>query len=203
MINVLVNLDVTKPRIVHKRTVTVGEIFPIVLYVEHGGQGDTDIVFDTLILEVFFNDSRDAIVRVDPTDRPVVGSIAAKFRNTSDAFRHTEVSAPETVSMETAMTCTPLSLFGFASSEPAGPYLGRSGRAGISNLKSPFRLVKGEAPISVAMGKAEAGLLASKPGNTRIIANGIAFLKGNTIPIMSVPSHLKIQTPRRTEKRST
>jgi len=41
------------------------------------------------------------------------------------------------------------------------------------------------------MGKAEAGLLASKPGSTRIIANGIAFLEGNTIPIMSIPKLLE------------
>jgi hypothetical protein len=192
MINVHVNLDLENPNVVRDRTVKIGEIFPIVLYVEHGGLEEADVVFDTLILEVFFNDSEDAIVRVDPTDRPVVGCIAARSRHTMDAFRRTEVVAPETLTMKNVTECTPLSLYGFDSLEPAGPFHGRSGRAGICNLRNPFRLQRGAAPISVAAGKAEAGLLANKTGSTRVIGNGIAFLNGETIPVKSVPSVVTI-----------
>jgi hypothetical protein len=95
--------------------------------------------------------------------------------------------------VKTLGEATRLSLFGFASSEPAGPYLARSGRAGIQNIEHPFRLKRGDSAISVMFGKATAGLRANKPGQTRIIANGIAFLKGETVPIKSVPSVLSVE----------
>ena len=192
MINLLVSLDVGKQEVVRERTANVGEVFPVVLYAEHGGLESADLVFDTLIVEVFFNDSDEAIVRVDPTDRPVAGSLVAKFEASTDAFRAAPVTSPQKLTLESAIQASPLVLYGFASTEPAGPYTGRSGRAGIQNLKNPFRLRRGDPPISVAMGKATAGLKANKAGQTRVISNGIAFYKGDTIPIKSIPSVLRI-----------
>ena len=192
MINLLVDLDIGKQHINQKRTARVGDVFPIVVYAEHGGSKEEEVVFDTLIVEVFFNDGEDAIVRVDPTDRPVVGTIAKMFPNTMDAFRPAEVKSGDKMDQASLRDSSQLALFGFASMEPAGPYKGRSGRAGITNAKG-FRLKAGGSPLAVAAGKAVAGLRANKPGITRVIANGIAFLRGETVPIKSIPSQLTVE----------
>jgi hypothetical protein len=176
-----------------RRTVSVGEVFPIVLYAEHGdAQSEDPIEFDTLILEVFFNDGEDAVVLVNPTDRPVAGELVSSHQESVDAFSREEVRGPERMSMEAVQEASPLTLFGFASLEPAGVYSGRTGRAGIASENGPFVLEAGAPPRAVAMGKATAGLRAERAGKTRLIAYGMALRDGETVPIQAEPSILEI-----------
>ncbi|MDB5692666.1 MAG: hypothetical protein JWO81_1729 [Alphaproteobacteria bacterium] len=193
MIKLLVDLNLEEKGVVTKRDCAIGDIFPIVIYAEHGGGKDDDVVFDTLIIEVLFNDTGDAIVRVDPTDRPVVGELAARYGQSRDFFRPGDIRGMTEITAASLRQASPLSLFGFASSEPAGPYLGRTGRAGLSNFKQPFRLRRGDAPVSVAAGKATAGLRANSAGTTRILPVGLAFRGFEAVPILSTPSVLKIR----------
>jgi hypothetical protein len=90
MLRTLVDLDVEAGDApVQQRSVKVGDVFPIVLYVKHGdSSAKSPVEFDTIILEVFFNDEDEAIVLVDPTDRPVAGNLASRQGVALDAFSH-------------------------------------------------------------------------------------------------------------------
>ena len=192
MLTLSVDLDIDTVGIVQSRTVKVSQVFPICVYVGVETGTPADVEFDTLVIEVFFNDGMDAIVRVDPTDRPVIGAIAHYFPGTIDAFRDGPVSSGRAMTQSAAIAYTPLSLFGFASSEPLGPYLGRTGRAGIRKTDGPI-VIRSGSQYAVALGKATAGLRGNVVGTTQLIAQGTALLNGNIVPTYSIPSVLQVQ----------
>jgi hypothetical protein len=86
-------VDLEKDGVAVNRVARVGETFPIMLMVEHGGPSQEPVVFDTIVLEVLFNDDENVLIRVDPNDRPAACAIASNSPTTVDFFSGQPVSA--------------------------------------------------------------------------------------------------------------
>src|ERR1700722_4798510 len=71
-----VSVDVTKPGIVPRRTITLGETFVVTVWIHDDGEGISPVVFDRLVFGVYFNDKKANVLAVTKTHFPNAGELA-------------------------------------------------------------------------------------------------------------------------------
>ena len=140
---------------------------------------------------MFFNDSHDVLIRVDPDDRPLAMDLASNSEATIDFFSREKIRGGDYRDLKTFGGGSFLSLYQNPE-EPFGLFRGRTGRAALADFENPFVLEAGAPPISVAMGKANAGLTARDAGTSTLIATGFAFYKNYQIPLVGASSIVNI-----------
>ena len=192
MIRMSVDVAVDKPGIVTKRAFDAGTVFPIGVMVE--AVGAAPVVFDTIVVEVFFNDGTDAVLSIDEDERPIVGDLAG--RKTADALSGEPVTAgrlgddpPLSAGSQLAMSSV--------ETHAIGPFTGRTGIAGIRDTRNPFVLLPGAAPRAFAYGRVTAGL--ERKGGTAsasILATGIALYRSEPVAVQSVRSTVRVRAAR-------
>jgi hypothetical protein len=176
---VSVNLDVTTPGITARRTVTLGESFVIDIWVEDDGQGITPVVFDTIILGVYFNDKGPGVLGVTRTHFPHAGELAKNSPTTVDAFSKRPIRA----NMEMALTPV--------ESKLPENFSDTAGRAGLMDLENPFVINPGK-PVQFAVGKLNAGFRSLAIGTSTVMASAPhsqaeLFFKGEPIFAKTIP----------------
>lgn len=193
MLKLSINLDAQNPReIMTERNLKAGTIFPIVVMVEDDGKDPSPSIFDTLIVEILFNDL-DPVLSVDPVQRPVAGELAGNSKTTTDAFSG-EPIRPITFKeldglfsgRDTSVPPHTQLMLKLPTVGNIGRYKNSTGHAGIADFGTPFELTPASGPISLALGKANAGMSAIAAGKTHIVAIGTALLGERPLEINSV-----------------
>jgi len=183
------SVDISQPGIVLRRTVVVGETFVVTIWLEDDGAGITPVVFDRIVLGVYFNDKTPGVLGVTRTHFPNAGELA-DLPGTVDAFS----KRPIVPHME--MTLMP--------DEKVRPehFLNSAGVAGYENRQTPFTVFPGKAKL-VAAGKLNAGFRSLSVGTSTIMAcapHGEAELsfKGKPMFAKTIPAVVTV-----TEERTT
>jgi hypothetical protein len=166
--------------------------------IEEDGKDPLCNVFDTLIIEILFND-QDPVLSVDPVQRPVAGELAANSATTVDAFSRERIKAIKLYEMPIAIhekeiaasERTQLTLK-LPSGDATGRYRHSTGRAGLRDFGTPFRLSVDRGSVSVAMGKLEAGFQAVKVGTSNIVPVGVALLGSTPLCLNSVVGSITV-----------
>lgn len=179
-----INLDVSTPGITNRRTVCLGETFVIDIWIEDDGQGVSPVIFDKIILGVYFNDRTKGILGVTRTHFPNAGELALNSPTTIDAFS----KRPIRPNMEMALTPVEKNM--------VERYTDTAGRAGFIDTENPFVIYPGQ-PVRVAAGKLNAGFRSLSIGTSSIIAcapEGQAelFLKGKSIFAKTIPGDVTV-----------
>jgi hypothetical protein len=190
MLTLSIDLDVSSNGPVRERTVAPGTIFPVSVLLEDDGQAPSPSEFDTVIVEILFNDS-EQVLSVDPVQQPVAGDLAEHGTTGVDAFtrRPVKVMRAEELAVGsremTALIGSQLTLRLPPAADPTGRYSRSTGRAGLHAQNRPFTLVPG-IRRTVAMGKAAAGIEAVKAGTSHIVAVGTVLRGNEPLPVRSV-----------------
>jgi hypothetical protein len=168
----------------------VGETFVVTIWVEDDGAGITPVVFDRIVLGVYFNDKTHGVLGVTRTHFPNAGELA-NLPGTVDAF------SKRSLVQHMEMTLMP--------DEKKLPehFLNSAGVAGYENTKTPFTVFPGK-PVMFAAGKLNAGFRSLSVGTSTIIAcapHGQAELsfRGKPMYAKTIPAVVTVTEERTTE----
>src|SRR4051812_17267971 len=56
--------------------VQLGDEVPLAVLIQHAGAGEEPVVFDTVVVEIVYNDLGNSIIQTDNHDLPVAGELA-------------------------------------------------------------------------------------------------------------------------------
>lgn len=203
-----VSVDVAQPGIVPRRTITLGETFVVTIWIHDDGEGISPVVFDRIVLGVYFNDKVANVLAVTKTHFPNAGELAANSPHTVDAFsgrrlvpfmemtlmpRLPDYVDPHWIDHgETGAEASrdERSLLPEHFSDSAGV-------AGLADPAVPFTLFPGQQPKLFGAGKLNGGFRSTALGTSTILAGaprGHAELsyKGELIFAKTIPAEVTV-----------
>lgn len=197
MLTFSVNTDLGKHGdVVTQRQVKLGETFQIAVVVEDDGTDPSPAEFDTLLVEILFND-HGHVLTVDPVQRPVAGDLLAHRDGARDAFTQapvrgghaTDKGVPFSSGSELTLVLPPQHTINTVGTV-WGPYASSTGHAGVSD-RAAIKLSPRERFV-VAMGKTRTGVQAAAGGTSSLLALGKAFKGSEIVPSRSVRSTVTV-----------
>lgn len=210
---VSVSLDVAQPGIAPRRTITLGETFIVTIWIHDDGEGVSPVVFDRIILGVYFNDKMPGVLAVTKTHFPNAGELAMNSPHTVDAFSGRRMVPFMEMMLMPQMPkhADPhrIEHGGVRPDEAAllpEHFMDTAGVAGLADAKIPFKLFPGAKPIIVAAGKLNGGFRSTAVGTSTILAcapRGHAELsyKGELIFAKTIPGEVTVVEERKTPAR--
>ena len=178
-----VDMDNTMAGIQNTLNVTPGTTFTVDVVIDDDGNAPSPTTFDTVILEMFFNDSV-SVLSPGPTG-PVAGALAGNSIFTASLFGPLGPLVPGTTVLGTG-----------PSSAPAGGFAGGSGAIGLFDFLS-FTVTPGS-PTTIFSMDFTAGVLGF-PSSSQILAAGTGpfgspelALGGNGIAAILAPGTVNV-----------
>jgi hypothetical protein len=165
---------------------------------EDDGKEPSPSVFDTIILEILYNDMN-SVLGVEPVQKPVAGELAGNSSTTVDAFTRKPIR-PIKMEEVRELFASPKRkppketqlMLRLPTGDPIGAYRKSTGRAGISDFQKPFTISPSRGPVSVAMGKVTTGMKALAVGKTHIVAVGTVLMGGKPLCMESVLGEVNV-----------
>ncbi|MEM9598413.1 MAG: hypothetical protein AAGD06_29375 [Acidobacteriota bacterium] len=199
MLRAVVNLDARGNGITSEKEINVGDNFDVIVTLYNDGEcGEDEVEFDTFISEVWFND-RGRVVEMDLEQPPTAAELANNSDTTVDAFSLGRVKSDGFVHGEGTPLTRP-----DPTPEPAGArgcaqslwkvgerllpgYTEATGRAGVSDFGTPFRISTRMGHITAVAGRASVrkDARAIAEGKTHLVVSCSAFLGSKPVPVAS------------------
>lgn len=171
---IFVDLDDVAPGIQNSRIAGTGEVFTIELIL--GNDGTSPIVFDTIVLELFMNDTpvgNDVLVPNLIPAPAIAGLLAGLAPNVVDLFSGLPIVPGESLEVEPP-------------SPPPPPFRLTSGRLGYTALGGDF-IVNPGAQVPVGKGPVTAGVGVNALGISTILAANLPFGTGAELSLDGAP----------------
>lgn len=187
MLKLICNLEGGNKQIQYKRKVEAGDAFEVDLLVEYVGKKGTSITFDTIILEILYNDDN-FVLTTDPRSRPLPGELAGK--GSVDAFNFRPLTIGSVKDKRGPFSEASLLTLRHATGDASGPYKTATGRAGFTNKTNPFKVMAG------VLTSAEKGRVFALPesqlGQSNLIVVGHIYDGSKPIATESVVSTITV-----------
>lgn len=162
--------------------------FIVAIMVEDDGKYESPVTFDTIALEILYNDG-EYLIGSDGMARPIALELA---RETSiDAYSRVAVKGGRFSDPNGPFTNGSLLTLRPRTDDPIGPFRTTTGLAGIRDFEQPF-VLNPEMGLVAAVGGRLYPAAGAISGTTNIVAVGHVFHRSRPVPYESVVGRVEI-----------